>query len=332
MAFPRSTAFCTRLRIVSLIYLKLYLKLILYNFRYISGRSNRGMWKNETKMMRYNSSTRAFDDRQSIPVARMGYQLVSGPIDTIFAVGGQTMIEHDDRQTSIKSTDIHQYNAKYDKWELLRDDSKAVIFDDDSTPCFFFMNCIIVVSQFGEIYCIDINKNYMSHTTVSEEATRDLVLGKLCSTQVRSIAVVAQICENFRHDNAAVFVLIDLEQIVKQHRAREHANCPDAEGGSSNPDKTVTSAAVRRCDLSFNENRCKVVALCTCGALLLALTRTRQGDIALFSCIADDFVCGTSYKWRFAARQTAASIGFPLMDVEYAKFVSIKTSNKELDT
>ena len=282
--------------------------------------------------MRYNSSTRAFDKCQSIPVARIGYQLVSGPIDTIFAVGGHTLTDPSDRLTRTTSTDIHQYNAKYDKWELLRDDSKAVIFDDDSTPCFFFMNCIIVVSQFGEIYCIDINKNYMSHTTVSEEATRESVLGKLCSTQVRSIAVVTKTCGGFRDDNAAVFVLIDLEQIIQQHRQRENANCPDAESGSSNPDKAVTSAAVRRnCHLSFNEDRCNVVALCTCGPLLLALTRTRQGDIVLFSCIADDFVCGTSYEWRLVARQTAENIGFPLLDVEYARFVSIKTANKELD-
>ena len=278
--------------------------------------------------MRYNTSTLSFEKCQSIPVAREGFQLVSGPRDTIFVVGGKTLLEHfdSDRLSHVPSTKIHQYNAKFNHWELLRYDSKTTIFDEATSPCFIIMNCLIAIGQFGKISCIDINKNYISKRSVSTERARESLLGKLCSTQVRSIAVITQLRPDSLPDDAdVVFVLVDLARVVKQHREQEHTNLPDAEVQSSNADKTVV---VPRSEFSFNGNRCYIIALCTCGDKLLVLTRMGDGDIALFNCNADDFVDGTSPQWQFSARQSSKSIGFPVMKVEYAKLFCMKSSLK----
>ena len=278
---------------------------------------------------------KTYDKCTPLPASRVGHQLVCGGRGNLYAVGGTKFIQipNTNNVTDVACTDIHRYSTHFDKWDRLSLDSGAMA-DALRDPCFYMMNCLISIRQYGEIVCIDIFKKRVTRRVISMDTTREALLGRLCTTQVRSTAVITEMQSDRAvrisgsSDFSALFALIDLEQVVKDHRAQAQTAGTNNDGESQYARSTVSDneiVVLRCCKFRLAGQICKIIALGTCVDKLLALTHTLDGDLVMFSCKADDFVLGT-FDWQMSLYQTGASVGFPVKNVQCAKLCCVKTS------
>ena len=313
------------------------------NFRYFSGRHHgRHVGGPGTPVWRYNASRNTYHACAPIPAVVKSHQLVCGGTGIIYAVGGVTFVDCKDKGSEsvgrslwVPNSEVYRYDTVFDKWNNVRVGViEAPLGGNSTDACFFMMQCIVALRQYGEIACMDLSRKYVSNLLLGDSESREALLGELCFTQVGSTAVITS-KKSFDDGDVTRFVIIDLQRVVEEHHAHGASSAvrtvdePAPEAGEHEVGYRRPIVFLRDCNLVAHGKAFRVLALSTCCDKFLAFASSKEGDIALLTCKADDFVeKDVAVEWKVSLFQSSTSLEFLVPSKSCAKLCCVKTGKK----
>ena len=284
-----------------------------------------GYWEKETPLWKYNAARQSYESCAPIPEARDCHQLVGGRRGTIYAIGGGVETGSPVEFPSIKPCYvIHRYSAAVDTWDVVSFKTETTLCDRRSEPCFSLRQYLIAVKKHGKIACIDMFKKSTKIIEVYDEKAKKALSGALCSTQMKTKAVLSEFRRERQDKSSVTFVILDLERVVR--------DC-NAMGGSCKESSSDCGAlmSVRNSTLAVSGRPCNVVALAMCGHKVLALTYSIDGDVVVWNCDCDDFLLAKPLIWEMSWHRRGVDVGFEVLKVKDAKILALKTAIKRTD-